>query len=64
MPIINAIRVTDENESTAYFLTKPTADIHYVNQTGDTMQGDLDMGNNKLKNAMMENCNYVPDMLL
>ena len=25
-------RVTEENESTAYFLTKQTADIQYVNQ--------------------------------
>ena len=57
------IRITDENESTTYFLTKPAADIHYVNQTGDTMQGDLDMNNNKLKNAMMENCKCIPDMV-
>ena len=57
------IRVTDENESTTYFLTKPAADIHYVNQTGDTMQGDLDINNNKLMNAMMENCKCIPDMV-
>ena len=52
-------RITGENESTTYYLTKPVADINYVNQSGDTMQGDLDMNNNKIKNAMMEDCKYV-----
>ena len=44
------IRITDENESTTYFLTKQTGDIQYVNQSGDTMQGDLDMNSNKITN--------------
>ena len=44
-------RISDENESTAYFLTKQTADIQYVNQAGDSMQGDLDMNNNRITNV-------------
>jgi hypothetical protein len=31
-------------------LTKTMADVHYVNQSGDTMNGDLEMNNNKLIN--------------
>ena len=56
-------RITDEHESTTYYLTKPVADIHYVNQTGDTLQGDLDVSNNKIKNAMLEDCKCVPTLM-
>ena len=56
-------RITDEHESTTHYLTKPVADINYVNQTGDTLQGDLDVGNNKIKNAMLEDCKCVPTLM-
>ena len=56
-------RITNEDEATTYFLTRSTADINYVNQIGDTMQGDLDINYNKLMSAVMENCKFIPDMV-
>ena len=44
-------RISDDNETSTHYLTKQTADIHYINQTGDTMQGDLDMNNNRITNV-------------
>ena len=44
-------RISDDNETSTHYLTKQTADIQYINQTGDTMQGDLDMNNNRITNV-------------
>ena len=44
-------RITNDNESGTYYLTKQTADIQYINQSGDTMHGDLDMSNNRITNV-------------
>jgi len=41
-------RISGEEESNSQFLSKPQADTHYVNQTGDTMNGVLNMNLNKL----------------
>ena len=43
-------RISDENESSSYFLSKQAADIQYVNQAGDAMQGDLDINDKKITN--------------
>ena len=51
----------EDEEDTANFLTRHEATIAYVNQVGDTMQGDLDINNNKLKNANLENCKCIPE---
>jgi hypothetical protein len=50
-------RLSDEDDDgSSNFLTKPAADSHYINQSGDIMNGDLNMQSNKLKNAELENC--------
>ena len=40
---------TEETDYTS-FLTKPIGDVRYVNQTGDKMEGILDMGIHKITN--------------
>ncbi len=37
-------------------ITRPIGDIRYVNQAGDSMEGDLDLNSNKLKKAEFEEC--------
>lgn len=42
--------------NSAVGLTKSAADVHYVNQSGDRMKGDLDLDNHKIENAVLDNC--------
>ena len=51
------VRLDDDDDSnTSNFISKPVADVHYVNQTGDIMEGDLNLNNNKILNAELKNC--------
>ena len=50
----------NEDIDTANLLTREEAHTVYINQAGDRMDGDLDMNNQKLKNARLEGCT-VPD---
>ena len=36
----------------------------FLNQKGDTLEGDLDMNSNKLKNAVLENCTCADNTLV
>ena len=49
MPSILGDDNNDENDKSQY-LIKPEADVHYVNQSGDSMTGDLNMSSNKITN--------------
>jgi len=40
----------DEENDLGEYLTKPLADIHYINSAGDTMSGGLNMGRYKITN--------------
>ena len=41
---------TIEVKNSQSLFNKEVADMNYVNQTGDILQGDLDMGHNVIKN--------------
>jgi hypothetical protein len=58
MPSILGDDNNEENDKRQY-LIKPEADVHYVNQSGDSMTGDLNMNLNKLSNAILDTCTVV-----